>query len=263
MVPRATTLQAFGHGPEAPEAVGPEPPQADGRAWQHHRWTELSFLHWPYPPDIVQALLPERLHVDPFAGAAWVGLIPFRLDVRVRGVPYVPWAGRFVETNVRTYVRADDGTRGIWFLSLDAERLGAVVAARTAWSLPYQWSHMRLTRTGSVVTYESRRRWPGADHPTSRVVVDVGDPYRAGELEDLDHFLTARWVLFSRWRGSWARTRARHEAWPLRHATVLEADDGLLRAAGLPAAVGAPRALYSDGVDVRLGARRSGESRVR
>jgi uncharacterized protein len=239
--------------------VGPHPPEPVVRAWQHHRWTSLSFVHWPYAPEVVQSMLPHGLAVDQYDGVAWVGLIPFRLDIRTPGLPYLPWVGRFVETNVRTYVRAADGTRGIWFLSLDAQRLGAVVAARTAWSLPYQWSRMRLTREGDRVAYECRRRWPGADHPTSRVVLDVGEAYQAGEVEELDHFLTARWTLFSARGTALARTQADHAAWPLRHATVVELDDHLLRAAGLPPGVGRPRALYSDGVEVRLGVRRTCE----
>jgi hypothetical protein len=230
------------------------------RTAQVHRWSSLSFLHWPYAEEVVAPLLPRGLHVDTFDGTAWVGLIPFRLDIRVPGVPFVPWAGRFVETNVRTYVRADDGTRGIWFLSLDAARLGAVVAARAAWSLPYQWSHLGLTPAGDRVTYECRRRWPGTDHPTSRVVLEVGDSYAADELDDLDHFLTAQWVLFTKRGDEVVRTQAHHDAWPLRRATVLELDDHLVHAAGLPAPAGAPRVSYSDGVTVRLGRRRRSES---
>jgi uncharacterized protein len=165
-------------GLAGPSVAGPEPPELVPRAAQHHRWTSLSFLHWPYPPEVVQAMLPAGLRVDRFDGQAWVGLIPFRLDLRVPGVPYLPWAGRFVETNVRTYVRAADGTPGIWFLSLDAQRLGAVVSARTAWSLPYMWSDMRLTHEREHITYECRRRWPGTRHPTSRIGLDIGDAYR-------------------------------------------------------------------------------------
>jgi uncharacterized protein len=235
--------------------VGPEPPTGGFRAWQHHRWLELTFLHWPYPPEVVAPLLPRGLTVDTFEGRAWVGLVPFHLDVRVPGLPFVPWVARFAETNVRTYVRAADGTRGISFLSLDAARLGAVVAARSAWSLPYQWSRMRLHRAGNVVTYTCRRRWPGADHPTSRVAVEVGAPYAPDELTDLDHFLTARWVLFSTRGRTLVRTPAHHQPWPLRHASVVELDDQLLRAGGLPSPSGAPRVLYSDGVEVRLGSR--------
>jgi uncharacterized protein YqjF (DUF2071 family) len=249
MDPTSTTTE-----PRDP-AVGPDPPHPVIRAWQHHRWTSLSFLHWRYDPAVVQAMLPAGLEVDTYDGAAWVGLIPFRLDIRAPGMPYLPWAGRFVETNVRTYVRTADGARGIWFFSLDAQRLGAVVAARTAWSLPYQWSHMRLTRVGARVTYECRRRWPGGFHPTSHVVLDVGDEYRPDDIDGLDHFLTARWVLFSTRGSSIVRTSAHHRAWPLRRAAVVECDDQLLRAAGLPSPTGEPRALYSDGVEVRLGAR--------
>ena len=239
--------------PAPPGLIGPEPLAAPFRTSQLHRWTSLSFLHWPFAPEVVQPLLPPGLRVDTFDGAAWVGLIPFRLDIRAPGIPYVPWAGRFVETNVRTYVHADDGTRGIWFLSLDAARLGAVTVARATWSLPYQWSRMRLARRGNLITYECRRRWPGVDHPTSRVVLELGSAYEPDELEDLDHFLTARWVLFSPRGLSLVRTQAHHDAWPLRRASVVELDDQLLRAAGLPPAVDPPRVLYSDGVDVRLG----------
>jgi len=55
------------------------------------RWTELSFVHWAFEPAAVRALLPHELEVDTFDGAAWVGLIPFRLAIRRRGAPYVPW----------------------------------------------------------------------------------------------------------------------------------------------------------------------------
>jgi hypothetical protein len=247
--------------PEPGPPVGPDPVERVRRPWQHHRWTTLTFLHWPYDPEVVQARLPEGLTVDTFDGVAWVGLVPFQLDIRAPGLPFLAWFGRFVETNVRTYVRAEDGTRGIWFFSLDAQRLGAVVAARYSYRLPYLWSRMQLERDGALVTYESRRRWPGGEHPTSHVAIEIGAAYEPGELTDLDHFLTARWTLFSRrGRGGLARTQARHDAWPLRHARVIEVDDHLLEADGLPAPIGSPRALYSEGVEVRLGARRRVEA---
>src|SRR6266542_3617808 len=43
-------------------------------------WRRLTFLHWPYPPPAVQALLPPGLEVETFDGAAWVGLVPFLMD---------------------------------------------------------------------------------------------------------------------------------------------------------------------------------------
>ena len=38
--------------------VGPAPVDVVTRAGQLHRWETLSFLHWPYPPEVVQPLLP-------------------------------------------------------------------------------------------------------------------------------------------------------------------------------------------------------------
>jgi uncharacterized protein len=95
-----------------------------------HEWSTVTFLHWPYGPPVLQRLLPRGLEVESVDGQAWVGLVPFRMRaVRIPGVPAVPWLSQFPETNVRTYVRGPDGQSAIWFFSLDAARLPAVLAA--------------------------------------------------------------------------------------------------------------------------------------
>ncbi len=109
------------------------------------RWEQLTFLHWAYDPAVVQRLLPGGLTVDTFGGAAWVGLVPFFMRVHTPGDRGAPWVSNFCETNVRTYARDREGRAGIWFLSLDAARLGAVAVARASYRLPYFWSSMRLT----------------------------------------------------------------------------------------------------------------------
>src|SRR3954471_18030979 len=123
-------------------AVCPTPVRRAGRV---HHWDELTFLHWPYPPDVVQRLLPAGLEADAFEGRAWVGLVPFFLRVALpHHVGPVPWMSEFAETNVRTYVRSrSTGQSGIWFFSLDAARLGAVLVARATYRLPYFWSRLR------------------------------------------------------------------------------------------------------------------------
>ena len=127
------------------------------------RWDRLSFLHRSCDPDVVQRVLPHGLEVDTFDGAAWIGLVAFRLTVRGRGIPRLPWVSRFAEVNVRTYVRGPDGRRGIWFLSLDAARLSAVVVARRWYRIPYMWGTTRLTETPGEVRYESLRGDPAAE----------------------------------------------------------------------------------------------------
>jgi uncharacterized protein YqjF (DUF2071 family) len=235
------------------EAYGPVCDQPVERPVMVQSWDTLTFIHWRYPVGDVQRLLPAGLEVDPFDGSAWVGLVPFFLRVGVPGVSSVPWMSRFPETNVRTYVRAADGRRGLWFFSLDAARLGAVVVARSTYRLPYFWSKMRLTQKGRRVEYRCRRRWPGPRGAASVAVVDVGDAFEPDVLGEVDHFLTARWVVYSNPASGLHCADAFHQPWPLFRAELVHLADDLVPAAGLPAPGHDPLVHYSPSVEVDIG----------
>jgi len=217
------------------------------------RWERLTFVHWSFDPSAVQRLIPDGLQVETFDDAAWVGVVPFFMRV---GTPHghrIPWVSHFCETNVRTYVRDHEGRSGIWFFSLDAARLGAVLTARATYRLPYFWSRMRLDEHDDEIDYTCRRRWPGPRADTSRIHVRIGDPFAAADLDDRDHFLTARWVLFSATRNRTRFARAWHTPWPLFRAEAIDIDDRLVTMAGLPSPARRPILHYSPGVDVRIG----------
>jgi uncharacterized protein YqjF (DUF2071 family) len=218
------------------------------------RWSHVSFLHWPYPAAVVQGLLPPTLEVETAAGSAWVGLVPFLMEgVRLPGLPPVPWASRFPETNVRTYVRGADGRAGIWFFSLDAARLGAVVAARATYQLPYFWAGLSVRLDGTQVHYQSRRRWPGPPGARCHARVEVGAPFAPEELGALDHFLTARYRLYTVVAGRAAEAEAEHAPWSLARARLVTLEEDLVEAAGLPRPGEPPLVHYSPGVRVRVG----------
>jgi hypothetical protein len=161
---------------------------------------------------------------------------------------------QFAETNVRTYVRNPaDGTSGIWFFSLDAARLGAVLVARATYRLPYFWSRMRLEADGPERHYTCRRRWPGPRGASSDVRIRIGDRFAATELAPLDHFLTARWSLYSAPLAGLRRAAAFHDPWPLHRAEATHVDDHLVAAAGLPLPTGEPLVHFSPSVTVRIG----------
>jgi uncharacterized protein YqjF (DUF2071 family) len=217
-------------------------------------WRILTFLHWRYPPEAVQELLPTGLEVDPFDGDAWVGLIPFEMDrVRVPGVPALPWLSEFPETNVRTYVRGPDGRTGIWFFSLDAGLLPAVLVGRLAFGLPYQWSTMSVRSRDGAVAYHSRRRRPGPEGACCDAQIELGDPVAGDEVGALDHFLTARFRLYSMFADRLVAADAEHPPWPLRRAWLGHLRQNLLQVAGLPVPRGEPLMQASDGVRVRIG----------
>ena len=214
-------------------------------------WERLTFVHWAYDIAAVQRLLPPGLTVQPFEDRAWVSLVPFRMRVRFPVLGVVPYFNVFPETNVRTYVTAADGTEGIWFFSLDAARLAAVAAARVGYRLPYMWSTMFVDVDDTTATYDCVRRFPGPRGATSGVTVRIGERID-DQLVERDHFLSARWRLYSRmFRSGWG-ARANHPRWPLHAAELLRYDDQLISAAGLPAPIGEPIVQYSPGVEVAV-----------
>ncbi|GII76682.1 hypothetical protein Sru01_16640 [Sphaerisporangium rufum] len=214
----------------------------------------MTFLHFRYPPEAVQAFLPDGLVTDTFDGHAYVGLTLFLMEgVRAPGVPALPWLSSFPETNVRTYVRDGRGRDGLWFFSLDAARLPAVAAGRAGYRLPYHWSRMAVTAAEDRVRYRSRRRWPGPAGARCDADVELGAPLAPAERDGFAVFLVERYRLFTLAAGRLATAEVAHPPWPLRHARVTRLEQDLLAAAGLPAPGHPPVAHASAGVAVRIG----------
>ena len=226
------------------------------RAVMVQTWENLVYLHWAYEPEQVQSLLPEGLLVDTFAGNAYVGLIPFQMrGIGVPHLPAVPYLGTFPEVNVRTYV-IRNGIPGVWFFSLDINRMLPTFVARTTYSLPYCFgkvSHgVQQVDNTSVVETLVQRRWPHGVEASTELRVEVGN--KIDVPSDFEHFLSARWGLYSQTlRKKFRYAPVSHEPWPLRRATALHIDDSLVQAAGLPTPTGEVHALFSPGVSVRVG----------
>jgi uncharacterized protein YqjF (DUF2071 family) len=234
-----------------PRPITHAAPALEGRAIASQRWSDLTLLHWRVSSAEVAPLLPPGIVPDEFDGTSWVGLIPFRLDrATLFGSPPVPYVGSFVEINVRLYGVDVQGRRGVVFRSLDASRLAAVAAARTAFGLPYFWSRTRMQREGRLFGYDSQRHGGG---PSSMIRARMGKPIDAGPLAD---FLTARWGLFGRRRRTTLWLPNEHAPWRLHAAELVDLDDELVAAAGLPGIVDRrpDSVLYSPGVTTRFGA---------
>jgi hypothetical protein len=209
-------------------------------------WRRLTFLHWRYEPALVRSLLPPALRLDTFDEMAWIGLVPFEI-YDFPGIPHFP------ETNLRTYVIGPDGSRAVWFFSLEAARLMAVVGARAAYHLPYFWGQMRVAAENGTIRYRSRRHWPHDSRATTNITIQPGELYQPSELRERDHFLTARFRLYSSSRGRLRYAQIEHPPWPLARATVIELRQTLLDQAGLPAPHEAPLVHYAAELGVKIG----------
>jgi hypothetical protein len=215
-------------------------------------WLTISFLHWRHDVDVIQAMLPDGLTVDTYDGSAWVSMTPFLMaDQRPLFLPTAGRLGNFPETNLRTYVRGPGGREGIWFFSLEAASAAMVFSARTFAGVPYHRATLSIDESDGVMTYAGVRR---GGSPSYRAVVRPGAPVEASEHAV---WLTGRWRAYTRHVGRLFETPITHEPWPLRAATVVELEQTLTSAAGLPDAAGEPLVHYSDGVrDVRIGVSR-------
>jgi uncharacterized protein YqjF (DUF2071 family) len=209
-----------------------------GRWRMAQRWNDLLFAHWPIPSDAMARLIPPSLEVDTFDGFAWAGVVPFWMDrVRSRAVGAaaltVPGTASFAELNLRTYVRSRiTGQQGVYFFSLDAASLLAVIGARTLFHLPYYWAKMqRETRADGSIAYESTRLLSRQSVRFSADYKGLGTitPSLPGTLE---HFLTERYCLFTAHGNRLSVGHIHHLPWPL------EAAEAEIRRNELPAAHG-------------------------
>lgn len=184
----------------------------------YQRWHDLLFAHWSLPPEQVRPLVPRELEIDTFEGKAWVGVIPFWMSrLRFRGIPPIPTASTFPELNVRTYVRVpkEPDKPGVYFFSLDAGSLLAVLGARAGAGLPYFWADMRAKVSESDVEYLSIRR----SQPKAQLVAryrPAGDPLI--KKSNLEQFVTERYCLYTARRGRVQRIQIHHLPWPLQSA---------------------------------------------
>ena len=215
-------------------------------------WRTVTFVHWRYPPSVVQPMLPPGLTADEHDGSAWVTMILLEMrDVRLSATPAVPNLSTFPETNLRTYVLGPGGRQGLWFFSLDAASTWITVGARLLLGLPYFRARLGIG-TGDGVRYTGMR---GGRHPAAyRVHAWPGPGMPRGEREI---WLTHRWRAYTEHAGLLLELPVRHEPWPLRAATTTVLDQSLTAAAGLPSPNGDPLVHYSEGVaGVAFGAAR-------
>lgn len=277
----------IGDGVEARMDAGwPAAPRLRRPRILRQEWRELTFLHWAVDPTSVAHFFPPGTRPDTFDGRTYVGLVPFRMvDTGFPHGPAVPHWGTFLETNIRLYSIDTSGRRGVVFLSLDANRLAVVIAARTIFGLPYRWARMTHVADGNHHTYTTTlhgvpgqgraptfltapirrtpgrasasitaaiRRTPGRAPASATVAIRAGQPMNPGPLED---FLTARWGLHThRARRTWYLPN-HHPPWPLHTAELVTFDDhGVLASVGLPTFTRPPDHIaYTPGVPAEFG----------
>jgi uncharacterized protein YqjF (DUF2071 family) len=205
----------------------------------YQSWGTLLFLHWQIPVAALRPMIPAHLSIDTFDGSAWISVTPFTVwGARPAFMPPLPWLSAFHEINVRTYVHRE-GMPGVWFFSLDASSLAAVIGARSLFHLPYHHARMLLQQRESTVIYRTTRKGAGPAAVFDATWICGADlpPAEPGSLE---FFLVERYCLYTAKNGSVYRCRIFHHPWPLHKAALASCESTMIEAAGLPAPHGEP-----------------------
>ena len=177
-------------------------------------WHDLLFAHWRVDVSDVRRAVPSAFDLDLFEGEAWLSVVPFYMtNVGLRLTPALPWVSRFLELNVRTYVRVGDRP-GVYFFSLDAARWLAVAAARTFLNLPYYTADMTLQHRREGLRYESARRT--RERATFEATYEPVGASFAPTPGSIEYFLTERYCLYHHSRRDHAyRLDIHHRPWSL------------------------------------------------
>jgi len=206
-------------------------------------WHDLLFAHWQVPVDLLRQRVPAQLELDLWQGEAYVGVVPFLLrNMRPRGMPAIPVLSHFAEINIRTYV-IFKGVPGVYFFSLDAANLSAVLGARFTYALPYFHSSFVVRKTESCVVYASRRLQkpsPADFRGTYRPVSEV-HPFEP--QHSLERFLAERYCLYAVTKRHVYRTVVHHLPWPLQSAEAQIEKNTMTDSVGIPL-IGHPRLLH-------------------
>ncbi len=209
-------------------------------------WHEITFLHWPAEPALVQRRLPAGLTADTINGQAWISLTPFLLTGLRPPLSPRALSLTFPEMNLRTYVVGPSGP-GIWFFSLDAARLSAVVGARATFGLPYFWANMAVEINPTQNFYFTRRSH--AAHANIRIAKGA----RIAEQSELDIFLTARFRLYSIYRRRLITAEVEHPPWELYSVRIVQLEETIRRTMGVEFPSRDLLGHWSTGVDTRIG----------
>jgi uncharacterized protein YqjF (DUF2071 family) len=211
-------------------------------------WRDVLFAHWPVPVAHLRALVPPSLPIDSFNGEAWLSVTPLYIaPLRMRFLPPMPGNGAFPEINVRTYVTLEDKP-GIYFFSLDARSLTAVLGARAAYLLPYFHARMQRRKQGETIAFRSERR-TGVRAAFAGEYSPVG-PVREAQRGTLDYFLVERYCLYTVGDRMVYRAEIHHPAWPLQDARAEISVNTMARAAGVDLPDKAPLVHYANHLKV-------------
>jgi len=190
-------------------------------------WHHTLFVHWPVPAASLREHVPKELEIDTFDGSAWIGIVPFQVkNTRGKFTPAIPFFSSYLEVNVRTYVKYGPRT-GVYFFSLDANHLLAVLGAKAIFGLNYKQANISFQEKNHFEMSSRRVQAAGGNAKMElRYVPDTQVFFaKPGTLE---HWITERYCLWTRRGSKLIRGDIHHTKWELQRAQAEISQDMLI-----------------------------------
>lgn len=158
------------------------------------KWSDLLFLHWPLPKDILIPHIPIDLELDRYNDSAWISYVVICMKgTYLRGLSKWSIFRSFPQINFRTYVRYQ-GYPGIYFLSLDTNHFLTYTFSKTVYKLPFFHAVMDYQQNGNEFYLKSERK--NGDAQFEAKYTPFGER-RQSQSGSIEHFLTERYRLYT------------------------------------------------------------------
>ena len=199
-------------------------PLPAGKWTMYQKWENLLCMHVPLEAAELLPYVPKELELDMYDGKAWISIFPFKVkNLQFRGLPKLPYIHKFLELNVRTYVKYKN-IPGIYFFSLDAAKILPVLGARLG-TLPYYKAKMKESDINGWTEYYSRRQIKTDEETYFKGRYKHISKPEFPASGTLDYWLFERYYLFNTVNGNIIRVGIHHLPWkPAKAAVTYEKD---------------------------------------
>jgi uncharacterized protein len=180
-------------------------------------WHHTLFIHWPVPAASLREHVPKELEIDTFDGSAWIGIVPFQVkNTRGKFTPAIPFFSSYLEMNVRTYVKYGPRT-GVYFFSLDANHLLAVLGAKAIFGLNYKQANISFQEKNHFEMISTRVQAAGGNAKMELRYIPETQVFFA-KPGTLEHWFTERYCLWTKRGSRLIRGDIHHKKWELQRA---------------------------------------------
>ncbi|WP_343702902.1 DUF2071 domain-containing protein [Chitinophaga sp.] len=211
-----------------------------GKWTYYQEWNNALFLHWKVPFDALRKLVPGELNLDTFEGNVYVSLVAFTMQkIRPRSLPAIKFISEFAGINVRTYIN-NDNKKGVYFLSIEAEKQLSAFVARVLSGLPYEKSKIQRG-SNKYRSINAKRNF----HLDAEFEVKE----QATKKKELDNWLTERYCLYLEKNSIIYRYDIHHREWGIKKVDMQRLDLGY-RIGDISLTNSPDLMHYSEGVEV-------------